>query len=199
MDWCVTKEAPTSVCSKQRYWIKIIEAERKDILNSLRTFILLQQYKSLKGIISQDFGGLQMTWWDGLKVFNVCTSSLFYFCRRFHQIFLKMPCSPVLHFNITHQRTSTSMIFGNVVVILFYFVSAAIFEKNFVNIFVFIAKTFKEKGKKLRLGPFIAWTLACSGFHQRNYLWKLKKKYFCKDDIQSLLQGNTDFTFFYIT
>ena len=75
-------------CSKQKYWIKIIEADRKDILNSSRTFILLQQYKSLKGIISQDFGGLQIIWWDGLKVYNVCASSLFLFLSAFSSIFL---------------------------------------------------------------------------------------------------------------
>ena len=60
----------------------------------------------VKGIISQDWEGLQMILWQRQEVFNFSYKVCFRFCQRFHYKILKMAALLVLHFNITHQMTS---------------------------------------------------------------------------------------------
>ena len=62
----------------------------------------------MKGKVSREWGGLQMILLDRLEVFNFPRHGYFYSCWRFHKEFLKMAAWAVLHFNIAHQRTSTS-------------------------------------------------------------------------------------------
>ena len=44
----------------------------------------------LKGIVSRDWGGLQMILLDRLEVFNISAAGFFLFCCRFYTVILKM-------------------------------------------------------------------------------------------------------------
>ena len=47
-------------------------------------------YTEIKGIVSRDWGGLQMILLDRLEVFNISASGFFKFCCRFYTVILKM-------------------------------------------------------------------------------------------------------------
>ena len=99
---------PTQFKRQSQECFAIFLTPARPLTNSLEKlfFFLLLFSNSIKGIVSRDWEGLQMIWLQRLEVFNISAECFFYRC--FHIEFLKMAAWAVLHFNIAHQRTSTS-------------------------------------------------------------------------------------------